>query len=217
MHQCLIVFSHLRWSFVYQRPQQLLSRLASRYPVYFFEEPVPTRGESYLEVEEAAPGVHVCRPHTQSATPGFHDNQIPALQRFLDQLVQERGLEDCVLWFYSPMALPLARGLDARAVVYDCMDELSAFMYAPRQLQQRENALLKIADLVFTGGPSLYRAKRSRHPAVHCFPSSVDSGHYSQALDPRNEHPEQTALARPRFGYFGVIDERIDLPMIDSV
>jgi hypothetical protein len=178
MSQTLIVFSHLRWNFVFQRPQHLLSRLAKRYDVYFFEEPVETSGKPYLEVTTSPEsGVHVCRPHTRVSAPGFHDDQITELRVLLADLVQLRHIGDCVVWFYSPMALPLARDLQARAIVYDCMDELAAFWNAPKQLQQRESALLKIADVVFTGGRSLYRSKQSRHPAVHCFPSSVDRVH----------------------------------------
>ena len=96
-------------------------------------------------------------------------------------------------------------------------DELAAFRGAPKQLVQRENALLKLADLVFTGGPSLYRAKRDRHPQVHCFPSSVDAAHFHQALQRCNDHPLQRSLAQPRLGYYGVIDERIDLELLAAV
>jgi glycosyltransferase involved in cell wall biosynthesis len=110
--------------------------------------------------------------------------------------------------------VPLGAELTPRGVVYDCMDELTAFKNAPRQLVQRENALFKMADLVFTGGRSIYNAKRSRHPDVHCFPSSVDATHFRKATQ---DHPLQAALPRPRLGYCGVIDERINLPLIDAV
>jgi glycosyltransferase involved in cell wall biosynthesis len=112
------------------------------------------------------------------------------------------------------MALPLANDLTPRGVVYDCMDELTAFKNAPRQLVQRENALFKMADLVFTGGRSIYNAKRSRHPDVHCFPSSVDAKHFAQCTQ---DHPLQAHLPRPRLGYCGVIDERINLDLIDGI
>jgi protoporphyrinogen oxidase/glycosyltransferase involved in cell wall biosynthesis len=210
MQQNLIVFSHLRWNFVYQRPQHLLSRLARRYNVYFFEEPVHSAGQSRLEISEAAPNVTVCRPHTPARAVGFHDDQIPHLKRLLLGLSEERGLVGSIVWFYSPMALPLAQQLTPSVIVYDCMDELSAFLNAPKQLQQRESALLKSADLVFTGGRSLYRAKREKHPAVHCFPSSVDREHFAQSLDASVDHADQRDLPRPRLGYFGVIDERVD-------
>jgi hypothetical protein len=175
MPDTLIVFSHLRWSFVHQRPQHLMSRLARHYTVYFFEEPVPCSSGPRLEIENPVPGVYVCRPHVPTAAAGFHDDHIPVLRTLLEDLVAERALDRAVLWFYSPMALPLAQRLRPAAIVYDCMDELSAFMNAPKQLQQRESALLKVADLVFTGGRSLFRAKRTRNPSVHCFPSRSTS------------------------------------------
>lgn len=213
----LIVFSHLRWNFVFQRPQHLLTRLARHYRIYFFEEPVPGEAQQWLEISEPAPNVRVCRPHSTIASPGFHDDQIPALQEMLLELMEHENITDHGVWFYSPMALPLMQKLQPALVVYDCMDELSAFRNAPRQLLQRESALLKVADVVFTGGPSLYRAKRDRHPRVHCFPSSVDAAHFGLARDRANDHPAQHHLPHPRLGYFGVIDERLDLNLVASL
>jgi len=206
----LIVFSHLRWDFVFQRPQHLMTRLARHYRVYFFEEPVYEDGPPRLEVTEPVPNLFVCRPYTPIAEVGFTDTQTPTLQKLLEDLVAARGLVAPVVWFYTPMALPLLQRLEPSRVVYDCMDELSAFMNAPRELLRREASLMKAADVVFTGGPSLYRAKQALHPNVHCFASSVDRDHFAQALDPRIDHEEQRALGRPRLGFFGVIDERFD-------
>jgi len=209
--QTMIVFCHLRWDFVYQRPQQLLSRLAQHYRILFVEEPVYHDGPAHMRTSMPAPNVTVCQPHTPVPSPGFHDDQIPLLQPLLAQLP---GFNDHPLvWFYTPMALPLLPP-DAGLVIYDCMDELSAFRNPPRQLLQRETALLKRADLVFTGGPSLYEAKRSRHHNAHCFASSVDAVHFQQALDRGNGHPLHADIARPRLGYYGVIDERFDADLI---
>jgi protoporphyrinogen oxidase/glycosyltransferase involved in cell wall biosynthesis len=208
----IIVFCHLRWDFVYQRPQQLLSRLAQHYNIAFIEEPVFHDGESFLQTSSPAPNVTVYRPHTPVHAAGFHDDQIPLLQPLLADLV--RGDDAPIVWFYTPMALPLLPALHAGLVVYDCMDELSAFKNPPKQLLQRETALLKIADLVFTGGPSLYEAKRTRHDNAHCFPSSVDAAHFQRALDRAASHPLQDNIAGPRLGYYGVIDERFDTDLI---
>ncbi len=213
----IIVFSHLRWNFVYQRPQHLLSRLAKHYQIVFIEEPVPN-GDDFLEHLRPAPNVEVLRPHVASTTPGFHDDHLPVLQSQLAEFIRERGIDDYLVWFYTPMALPLANGLKPRAVIYDCMDELSGFMHAPRQLIQRENALYQLADLVLTGGPSLYRSKRERHGNVHCFSSSVDAVHFAPvAGSPMPDHPAQESVPHPRLGYCGVIDERIDLDLIAAI
>lgn len=210
----LIVFSHLRWNFVWQRPQHLLSRLASRWRIIFIEEPVPKAAQARLEQVTPCAGVQVWRPHVKGEAPGFHDDHLPALQQMLGDAMQAQAVKDYWLWFYTPMAYPLASMLSPGGIVYDCMDELAAFKNAPRQLLQRENALFKAADLVFTGGPSLYNAKRSRHPSVHCFASSVDARHFSQAAA---DHPLQAQLARPRIGWAGVIDERVNLQLIADV
>jgi protoporphyrinogen oxidase/glycosyltransferase involved in cell wall biosynthesis len=210
--QTIIVFCHLRWDFVYQRPQQLLTRLAQHYKILFVEEPIHQEGPATLTSSSPAPNLTVYQPRTPVQAPGFHDDQIPVLQGLLNKLVPDG--EDPIVWFYTPMALPLLSQLHPSLVVYDCMDELSAFKNPPKQLLQRETALLNIADLVFTGGPSLYEAKRSRHNNAHCLPSSVDAIHFEQALDRSNGHPLHQDIPRPRLGFYGVIDERFDAGLI---
>ena len=212
--QTIIVFSHLRWDFVYQRPQQLLSRLAQFYHVVFVEEPIYHAGSSSLKQSTPAPNVTVCQPHTPVHAPGFHDDQLAELHSLLKPVTP---LDDPIVWFYTPMALPLLLNLHPRLVVYDCMDELAAFKNAPKQLLQRETALLGRADLVFAGGPSLYEAKRERHSNAHCFASSVDVVHFEQALDRANVHPLHHDIGHPRLGYYGVIDERFDPDLIAAL
>ena len=211
----MIVFCHLRWGVVFRRPQQLLTRLAEHYRILFVEEPVFHDGDSFLRSYGGAPNLTVLQPHTPVHAAGFHDDQIPVLQPLLADLVAPG--EDLVVWFYTPMALPLLQGLQPTRIVYDCMDELSAFRNAPRQLLQRENALLNIADLVFTGGPSLYEAKRHRHHNAHCFASSVDVAHFSKALERHRAHPSQAGLPSPRLGFYGVIDERFDVDLLRAL
>jgi UDP-galactopyranose mutase len=216
----IIAFSHLRWDFVYQRPQQLLSRMAAKRRVIFIEEPVeaPSDAEdAFLERITPEPNVVVYKPHSPVAARGFHDAQMPVLHKLMQQVLEREKLKDYVLWFYTPMALPLAETLRPSTVVYDCMDELSAFLNAPPQLLEREERLLSLADTVFTGGPSLYRAKKDRHANVHCFPSSVDAKHFSAAASGIPEAGDQAGLARPRLGFFGVIDERIDLALLEKM
>jgi len=214
----IIVFSHLRWDFVYQRPQHLLARLANKCRVIFIEEPIFAEGEEpRWELNSTEKNVLVARPHTPGQTPGFSDGQTPYLKKLVAELVEQENLTDHVVWLYTPMALPLAQELKPKAVIYDCMDELSAFLNAPPQLLEREAELLKLADLVFTGGPSLYQAKKNRHANVHCFSSSVDAKHFAVARDASIEAREQADQPHPRFGFYGVIDERIDLPLLDQM
>jgi UDP-galactopyranose mutase len=213
----LMVFCHLRWDFVYQRPQHLMSRLAAKRRVLFIEEPQFTEGESSWDLSNPEPNVTVCRPRTNVRAPGYSDEQMPQLNNLLRQLVRKLQVDSYVTWFYTPMALPLLAQLDPLAIVYDCMDELSKFAHAPEQLVERERQLLQIADVVFTGGPSLYRAKQDRADNVHCFPSSVNSSHFGQAARAMPDPDDQAGIPRPRLGFFGVIDERIDLPILDEM
>ena len=212
----LVVFSHLRWDFVYQRPQQLLSRLAVELPVLYVEEPMLHDGPPQLECHHPCRGVTVLRPRLPGKAPGFHDDNIPLLRALVRGYLQTSRIGDYWLWFYTPMAVPAAAELSPRGVVYDCMDELASFHLAPPQLLDREQALLRMADIVFTGGRSLYEAKRKLHPAVHCFPSSVDAAHFRRTADAPG-HPLQWALPRPRLGYCGVLDERIDMSIFEAL
>jgi glycosyltransferase involved in cell wall biosynthesis len=220
----LIVFSHLRWDFVFQRPQHLLSRIAHQHRVIFVEEPVFEPGsEPKFEFRNPCDNVLVARPITNLEAPGFDDAQMPLLRALLLQLLRDEALDEVLAWFYTPMALPLLDAIDPVAVIYDCMDELSAFKHAPRQMRQREAALLQCADLVLTGGPSIYEAKRSQHPNVHCLPSSVDASHYApsrvtaQCDEYLAAEQLQGHILAPRIGFFGVIDERLDLALLDAV
>ena len=210
----LIVFSHLRWDFVYQRPQHVLSRFGSRgWNMLFIEEPVDA--EPGLALTHVAPGVTVVRPSLPpTLSPAERDAE---LRDLLEGEWRRRHIVRPVLWFYTPMAVPLADGLEPAAVIYDCMDELTGFLGADPRLPAREAELLRWADLVFTGGRRLYEAKKDRHPAVHCFPSSVDAAHFMKARDWREQPHDQVAIPRPRVGYFGVIDERFDIDLVDGM
>jgi UDP-galactopyranose mutase len=219
----IVAFSHLRWNFVYQRPQHLLSRLAAQRPVFFIEEPeLDLFGPVRWERSSPQLNVTVFRPRTPSRAPGFHPDQIALIKPLLAELASELGDERVLAWLYTPMALPLAEELEPDAMVYDCMDELSLFLGAPPELLSYEAALLERADVMFTGGPSLFRAKQSRHHNVHCFPSSVDADHFRQARPDETakmaaEAEDQASIPHPRLGFYGVIDERLDLPLIDAV
>jgi len=214
MHQ-LLVFSHLRWDFVYQRPQHLLSRFGQRWDVVVFEEPIHDPGNAaWLEVLRPCIGVTVLRPHTPVADPGFADAQFPLLAELLQGWLAQHGEPGMAVWLYTPMALPLLHGLAPGAIIYDCMDELGAFKNAPERLMDRERTLLEVADVVFTGGPALQDAKAPHNPRVLCFPSSVDVAHFAQG---RRALPPAAQGASPRLGFFGVLDERLDLDLLAAL
>jgi UDP-galactopyranose mutase len=209
----LVCLSHLRWNFVYQRPQHLMSRCARERRVFFVEEPIVSEGVMpRLELTMAPDGVCVAVPHIPT---GLTPEQTTTLQKnFVDELFTRCGIHDCILWYYTPMAIPFSRHIRPLATVYDCMDELSAFRGAPAGLRDNERELLARADVVFTGGLSLYEAKAGQHPNVHAFPSSIDVEHFAQARQLQPDPPDQVGLARPRLGFAGVIDERMDLDLL---
>ncbi len=213
----LLCLSHLRWSFVYQRPQHLMSRFAREYNLLFWEEPIATDdAQPWLEVRPDASGVQVLVPRLPHGCAGEAAERVQRelLNGYLDKLGVGDGL---VLWYYTPMSLAFTEHLTPRLTVYDCMDELSAFHGAPPALLEREAKLLDRADLVFTGGYSLYEAKRDRHPEVYPFPSSVDVEHFAAAREPQDDPPDQAAIGRPRLGFYGVIDERLDIALLQRV
>jgi UDP-galactopyranose mutase len=213
----LIVFSHLRWDSVFQRPQHLMSRLCLKHRVFFIEEPILDPGtEGHWNVVRPIPNVFVCQPHTPVAQAGFCFEQIKLLDTLIKELVRTYRLTSHVAWFYTPMAMPLLRSVSPDVVVYDCMDALDSFLNAPTELKKLEEDLLVNADLVFTGGPSLYRRMAGRHDSAHCFPSSVDAAHFAKAKSIA-EPSDQVSLLKPRLGFFGVIDERCDLQLLDTL
>lgn len=204
----IVCFSHLRWHFVYQRPQHLISRAALGHTVYFIEEPVPAEGESALAISRDSSGVIVVTPQVSDGR-----DCRPMLDLLFSGIT-----DDVIAWFYTPMMLHLAESLSPCVTVFDCMDELSAFKFASPEIKAAERRLLKMSDVVFTGGESLYEAKRSRHHNVHCFPSSVDAAHFGRARRLNVEDPvDQRHISRPRLGFFGVIDERFDCELLEGI
>ena len=212
----VVCFSHLRWDFVFQRPQHLMTRCARDCRrLYFFEEPVFEDGIAPRLEIALSRGVHVVVPHVAS---GLSESQVHALQRrLLNELIVQQHIARFVAWYYTPMALAFSDHLRPAAVVYDCMDELSAFKGAPAVLKDREAVLLSRAGLVLTGGQSLYEAKRHQHENIHPFPSSVDVAHFGRARTVERDPADQALIPRPRLGFFGVIDERMDLELLDGV
>jgi UDP-galactopyranose mutase len=211
----LVCLSHLRWDFVYQRPQHLLSRFARERRVFFVEEPVFGAETARMETSARPGGVVVCVPRLPDH---LEANAIDAMQeQLLAQLFSEQDIHDFVLWYYTPMALGFTQHLRPQAVVYDCMDELSAFAGASPLLREREAELFRRADLVFTGGQSLYESKKDRHARIFAFPSSVDVPHFQKARTAQAEPSDQAPITHPRLGFFGVIDERLDIALLDAV
>lgn len=211
----LICFSHLRWDFVYQRPQHLLKRCARERRVFFVEEPIFDNGSLRLDVSERAPNLKVVVPHLPQ---GLHSEvaKTAVLHDMIQRLLVENNIHQYLSWYYTPMALDFTRNLRPLAVIYDCMDELSAFRGAPECLTQRERELFQMADLVFTGGQSLYEAKRDQHRSVFAFPSSIDREHFMQARAKTEDPADQRDIPHPRLGFFGVVDERFDVALLDE-
>ena len=209
----LICLSHLRWDFVYQRPQHLLSRFARQTNVFFFEEPTFSDEPTHLDVSRREDNLFVIVPRISNAD--RENGRVADIEReLLDDFIRSENIERFVLWFYTPMAMDYAAHLTPLATVFDCMDELSAFKFAPPELIENEKNLLAKSDLVFTGGHSLFEAKRDKHSKVFAFPSSIDVAHFQQARAITEEPEDQKNISHPRFGFCGVIDERMDIELL---
>ncbi|WP_225773704.1 glycosyltransferase family 1 protein [Pseudomonas sp. Marseille-Q5115] len=212
----LVCLSHLRWGFVYQRPQHLMSRMARRYDVLFFEEPLPADGATaYLDVFPQPSGVTVVTPRLPAGLDAAHTDA--SLRDLLDGYLRDNPHPELLLWYFTPMSLTFSEHLAPRVTIYDCMDELSAFHGAPPELVAREKQLLARADVVFTGGVSIWEAKRTQHANAHAMPSSVDIAHFGAARNGLAEPEDQASIAHPRLGFFGVIDERFDIALVEAV
>jgi glycosyltransferase involved in cell wall biosynthesis len=220
----IIVHSHLRWDFVWQRPQQILSRLAAHAPVLFIEEPIFLDDLAEPRLDITVPYANVFRavPYVRGEMRDDADGSTALVRTLAQDAIATRlsGLfGNPIQWFYSPATAPaMLGGFNEIAVVYDCMDELAQFRFAHPDLPRRERLLLANADIVFTGGRKLYDAKRRYHRNVHFFGCGVDVGHFGKARLEETAVPADIAeLPKPVFGYFGVIDERIDYELIERL
>ena len=212
----LVCFSHLRWDFVYQRPQHLLTRCAHDRRVFFIEEPIYGNGSMRLDVREAEAGLYVVVPQLPEGLRS--EIAINAVMKEMTrQLFIDHDIDEYIFWYYTPMALKFTDHFNPIASIYDCMDELSAFKDANSQLPALERELFQCVDLVFTGGQSLYEAKRNQHAAVHAFPSSIDASHFRKARTKLQDPEDQASIPHPRLGFFGVIDERFDSELLDQL
>lgn len=212
----LIVLSHLRWDFVFQRPQHLLTRAAADFDVFFIEEPLFEAGQPGFRELARGPGLTVVQP---LLPPGTGEGEALLHQGDVAEVIAARASgRPLYLWYYSPMALAFGHRVAADLVIFDKMDELGAFAFAPPGLRGFEKSLLETADLVFTGGASLQAATIARRADAHCFPSSIDSAHFRTARAGTLAEPQdQAGIPHPRIGFFGVIDERMDLALVAEV
>ncbi len=218
----IIVHSHLRWDFVWQRPQQLLSRLAETNRILFVEEPIVLDDidAATLELSSPLPNLTRAIPRLPREVAVTYDDAIAAVRLLVADALGTEALASNfarnIQWFYTPMAAPEMLGaFGESAVVYDCMDELAQFRFAPADIGRRERMLLSRADVVFTGGHRLYESKSRFHDNVHFFGCGVDLQHFGQARSEGTEVPaDAAALPGPVMGYFGVIDERLDYDLL---
>lgn len=214
--QQVVCFCHLRWNFVYQRPQHLLTRCQSLAQVHLWEEPVfQDTNTPELTCSETPEGVRVLTPVLPRGT---NDQQAIALQRdLLDDYLSEHSIENFVAWYYTPMALRFSDHLAPEVTIYDCMDELSAFQGAPPELIEQEQRLFERANVVFAGGASLYASKKTQHSNVYLFPSSIDRRHFAVAREKQQDPFDQASIPHPRIGFFGVLDERLDRDLLKQL
>jgi UDP-galactopyranose mutase len=212
----VVCFSHLRWDFVFQRPQHLLTRCARERRVFFVEEPVWVNESMSLDVQHRGDGLTVVVPRLPEGL-SSEVATTAVMKELMTRLFAEQGIENYLFWYYTPLALKFTQHLSPIASIYDCMDELSAFKGADSRLAEYERELFKKVDLVFTGGQSLYEAKQNQHHSVHAFPSSIDRKHFAQGRDGSLEPADQQLIPHPKLGFFGVIDERFDIDLLDAL
>jgi glycosyltransferase involved in cell wall biosynthesis len=211
VHTDMLCFSHLRWFFVYQRPQHLLSRFAKDQRVFFWEEPEHDAAENDLKVQQEG-NLYIITPQLKAGA-DVHGTQ----RELLDQLMNKMNIRQYHCWYYSPLAFQFTNHLEPEVTIYDCMDELSAFRFAPKELRQMETLLLNKADIVFTGGKSLFEARQHLHSNIHCFPSSIDKEHFAKARQFDEDPADQVAIPHPRIGFYGVIDERFNMDLLEQL
>jgi hypothetical protein len=213
----LICFCHIRWDFVYQRPQHLLNRFAFYNRVFVIEEPFFNQNENKVVIHKSADDINLWVVKLSVKTSPDVVESFEVLKDLIFQMATTENIGRYLLWYYSPMALKYSDHLKPAIIIYDAMDELTAFKFAPPELKDLESVLLSKADLVFTGGQSLYEAKKHLHHNIHAFPSSIDKAHFGKARINTEEPDDQKQIPHPRLGFYGVIDERFDISLIDEI
>lgn len=212
----LVCFSHLRWDFVYQRPQHLLSRFTNKFRVFYIEEQLFHDKEDGFDIKLTKENVWVVTPKLQHGE-ATEQELILRQKTILNRFFTKMEIEKYIFWYYTPMALKISDQFYPQRIIYDCMDELSNFKFAPPDLNALEEKLFSKADLVFTGGHCLFEAKQDCHHNIHPFPSSIDIDHFSKARADMNDPTDQAHIPRLRIGFYGVIDERFNIKMLAEV
>lgn len=205
----LLCFSHLDWNFVYQRPQHLLSRFSKNYNVFYFEEPKYGDEDKIFKIENH--GITIVKTFVKNPSDYF------VIEKITADFITKNNIKADVIWYYTPMALNFTSKIKAQVVVFDSMDELSAFKFAPQNLLQKEEELFQKADIIFTGGNALYEAKKHRHHNIHSFPSSIDKGHFLKARRTGEDLQDQKDIGFPRLGFYGVLDERFNIDLLREI
>jgi glycosyltransferase involved in cell wall biosynthesis len=212
----LICFSHIRWDFVFQRPQHLLTRFAFYNRVFVIEESLLDGKSNYYDiVDQKENNISVIKLYLSRELREEQKNN--TLKALIDSFMCAMNVKQYILWYYTPMALAYSDHLHPRLTVYDCMDELAAFKFAHPDLKKYEGCLFQKADLVFTGGHSLYEAKKHLHQNIYSFPSSIDKAHFVTARNKVTEPGDQKNIPHPRIGFYGVIDERLHIKLIEEM
>lgn len=190
-----------------------MSRFSDQINVFVLEEPVFDAEEiNHLSFDQRTDQLVILVPHLRPGTDV--DEQKTAMRNLLSDFFSKQDLANWIFWYYTPMALQFSDQYTPALTVFDCMDELSAFDFAPPALLAMEKMLLKTADIVFTGGHSLHEAKKEHHNNIHVFPSSIDKAHFALARTTALEPTDQAAIRGIKLGFFGVIDERFDAELI---
>ena len=220
----IIAICHLSWDWVWQRPQQFLSRLSETHPVLFVETHCTSTPVSFTRTRAARHYHQVTILEIHLPAQHWSDGEYIDKERrrvLKDRLTGEFNgrFDDAILWFNDPMAVTAYAGqLGEHMIVYDCMDELSQFHGAAPELIERERELTRIADVVFCGGRKMRDKRLSLNPNTHFYGTGVDCDHFGSSLsDQLSVSPEIAELPGKVLGYFGVVDERLDYDLITAL
>ena len=211
----LICFSHLRWDFVYHRPQHLLTRFATKFRVFYIEDPIFYEGDDKYEVFITKSNVWRVIPMLSKRK--LRTSIVNRQKFLLNSLFSIFEIKEYIFWYYNPQALDISNHFSPLKIIYDCVEEISVQKNFTPQLEKLEKELLSKSDLVFTSGINLFNSKRKFNNNIHLFPCSLDKEHFSKARFHLVEPPDQSSIPHPRIGYFGVIDERFDYKLLAEV
>lgn len=232
----IVCLSSTRWSFLWQRPQQIMSRLCARHDILYVDPPFPVAEEQVRGISNDESGtlivknlqtindaLQIFRPLEISrfSYPDLDSNELlkmnqELLQCQIQKALFQLGWQHPLLWLYDPRNVNLVDQLNPCGVIYDCVDSFRSFSWSHPHVSIWEEALVDRADVVLATSRALYQERLRKNRYTFLVPNAADYKHFSP-WQGYEKPADITAISRPRLGFIGAIYEWVDLELLQVI